>query len=169
MRSMFISVLILSASAILAADPAKLDREAMEKKLAGDWYVRDAKSPKGKRQKDSIYNVWSLFQPPPTRPNWPKNTGVFTDHENESTQTYGTLILNTETDPMWLDFRFRDMDTEYLRVGIIRLDKDGDPHWVLDPEWTSLAVWEKAKGKVPRRPKAFEDEKKQLIGSRLER
>jgi hypothetical protein len=169
MRSVFIPVLMLAISVAFVSDPPKFDREAMEKKLAGDWYVRDAKAAKGKRPKDSTYNYWSLFQPPRTRPNWPKNTGVFTDNENESVQTYGTLILNADADPMWLDFRFRDMDTEYVWVGILRLDKDGDPHWVLNRKWTSLAAWEKAKGKVNGRPKAFEDEKKRPVGYRLER
>lgn len=169
MRSVFILVLMLVGSTSLATDPIKLDRESIKKKLMGDWYVLDANAPKEKIHKDSVYNVWSLFQPPPTRPNWPKDTGVFTDNVNESVQTYGKLILNVDVDPMWLDFRFRDMDTEYVQVGIIRLDKDGDPHWVLNQEWISLTVWEKAKGKVSGRPKSFENERKQSVGFRLER
>lgn len=131
--------------------------------------MREVNASKGNRPKDSVYKVWSLLQPPATRPNWPKDTGVFTDNENESVQTYGRLILDVDIDPMWLDFRFLDMDEEYVQVGIVRFDKDGDPHWVLNQEWISLAVWEKTKGKVSDRPKAFEKEKKQAVGFRLER
>jgi hypothetical protein len=169
MKSLLVLVLMVVGSSAFAADPPKVDREAVERKLTGFWYVRDINIPKQKRQKDSVYNTWSLYQSPPTRPNLPKDTGVFTDNENESVQTYGKLVLNVDVEPMWLDFRFRDMDTEYVQVGIVQLDQDGDPHWVLNQDWVPLARWEKSRGKVSERPKAFENEKKRPVGFRLER
>jgi hypothetical protein len=169
MKRLFVLILMMVGSSAFAMEPPKVDRESLEKKLTGFWYVRDINLPKQKRQKDSVYNTWSLYQSPPTRPNLPKDTGVFTDNENESVQTYGKLVLNVDVEPMWLDFRFRDMDTEYVQVGIVQLDKDGDPHWVLNREWVSLTVWEKSRGKVSERPKSFENEKKQSVGFRLER
>jgi hypothetical protein len=39
---------------------------------------------------------------------------------------------------------------------------------VLNREWVRLARWEAAKGKVAERPKKFEDDRKQPVGSRLE-
>jgi hypothetical protein len=38
----------------------------------------------------------------------PPNQAWWTDHDNESTQTDGVLVLNTEVNPLWLDFRFKD-------------------------------------------------------------
>ena len=83
-------------SSAFAMEPPKVDRESLEKKLTGFWYVRDINLPKQKRQKDSVYNTGSLYLSPPTRPNLPKDTGVFTDNENESVQTYGMLVLNVD-------------------------------------------------------------------------
>jgi hypothetical protein len=159
-------ILVLAAAAALAAEPsAKVDAKAVQAKLKGEWREFDVRVPRDQQLRESFGIQWSMFQP--ADPTAPPNQTSLTDHDNESTQTHGVLVLNTDAEPMWLDFRFPDGAGDFVQVGIFRFEKD-QPRWVLNKEWVRLDVYERAKGKLPERPKKFEDDQQQPVGYRLE-
>ncbi|MBP3953766.1 hypothetical protein J8F10_00425 [Gemmata sp. G18] len=158
--------LLLVTTATVTADPPKgVDAKTVRAKLKGDWREFDVRVPREKQLRASFGIQWTMYKPADRTV--PQNQAWFTDHDNESTQTDGVLVLNADANPMWLDFRFKDGAGEYVWVGIIRFEDDR-PRWVLNKEWVKLAKWETAKGKVPERPTRFEDDKKQPVGYRLE-
>ncbi|VTR97656.1 unnamed protein product [Gemmata massiliana] len=159
-------LLALVATAAVAANPPKdVDALTVRAKLRGDWRELDVRVPRDQQLRASFGIQWTMYKPADRTS--PPNQARFTDHDNESTQTDGVLVLNTDANPMWLDFRFKDGTGEYVWVGIFRFEGD-QPRWVLNKEWVKLDTWEAAKGKVPKRPTRFEDDKKQPVGYRLE-
>jgi len=146
--------------------PQKLDARAVQVRLKGDWRQMDVRVPRDKQLFESFGFQWTMFIPADP-PRWPPNQAWTTDHDNESTQTTGVMLLNTDVSPMWLDFRFLDGAGEFVQVGILRFE-EGQPRWVLNQEWIRLDAYERAKGKVSQRPTAFEDEKGQPVGYRME-
>ena len=140
-------------------------RRTVQARLRGEWREFDVRVPREEQLRKSFGIQWTMFKP--ADPASPPNQAVITDHDNESTQTNGVLVLNTDADPMWLDFRFLDGAGEFVQVGILRFEGD-QPRWVLNKEWVNLAKWQRAKGNVQERPTAFEDEKRQPVGYRLE-
>lgn len=165
MRAVLPLVLALAATTAPADPPRKSDPKAVRSKLRGEWREFDARVPRDKQLRESFGIQWTLLRPADHTS--PPDQAWFTDHDNESTQTDGVLVLNADVDPMWLDFRFKDGAGEFVWVGILRFDGD-HPRWVLNKEWVRAARWEAAKGRVPERPTAFEDEAKQPVGYRLE-
>lgn len=165
MRIGLASLFVLAAAALAADPPGKLDANAVRAKLKGEWREFDVRVPRDKQLRESFGIQWTMFKPADRTS--PPDQAWFTDHDNESTQTEGVLILNADADPMWLDFRFKDVAGEFVWVGILRFE-DNRPRWVLNKGWVRAADWEKAKGKVPNRPTKFEDDKKQPVGYRLE-
>ena len=166
MRVGFTSLLVLITAAALAADPPrKVDAKAVREKLKGEWREFDVRVPRDKQLRESFGIQWTMFKPADKTSS--PDQAWFTDHDNESTQTEGVLILNADADPMWLDFRFKDVAGEFVWVGILRFEGDR-PRWALKKGWVRAADWEKAKGKVPNRPTKFEDDQKRPVGYRLE-
>ena len=157
---------VLVATTTMATDPpGKLDAKTVRARLQGEWREMDVRVPREQQFRESFGIQWTMFKPADRTS--PPNQAWFTDHDNESTQTVGVLILNTDVSPMWLDFRFLDGAGEFVWVGIIRFE-DGQPRWALNKEWVTLAKWEAAKGKVAERPTKFEDDGMRPIGYRLE-
>jgi len=139
--------------------------QTVQAKLTGEWREYDVRATKEEQHRQSFGIQWSMFMPADAG-SQPNQTSL-TDHDNESTQTHGVLILNTAADPMWLDFRFPDGAGDFVQVGILRFEGE-HPRWVLNKEWVRLDTYQAAQGKVKERPTAFVDDKKQPIGYRLE-
>lgn len=159
-------LLVLAAAVAAAADPpGKVDANTVRAKLKGDWREFDVRVPRDKQLRESFGIQWTMYKPADRTS--PPDQAWFTDHDNESTQTDGVLVLNADADPVWLDFRFKDGAGEFVWVGILRFEGDR-PRWVLNKEWVNLAKWEAAKGKVPERPMRFEDDRRRPVGYRLE-
>jgi uncharacterized protein (TIGR03067 family) len=166
LRIAFSWLSVFAATAAVAADPPeKMNAKAVQARLKGEWREFDVSVPRDKQLRESFGIQWTMFKPADRTS--PPNQAWFTDHDNESTQTDGVLVLNTDANPMWLDFRFKDGAGEFVWVGIIRFEDD-QPRWVLNKEYVPVARWESAKGKVRERPTKFEDDKKQPVGYRLE-
>ncbi len=159
-------LLILAVTVAVLADPSKkTDATTVQAKLKGEWREFEVRVPRDKQLRESSGIQWTTFKPADRTS--PPNQAWWTDHDNESTRTDGVLVLNTDANPMWLDFRFKDGAGEFVWVGILRFEDD-QPRWVLNKEYVRVAKWEAAKGKVPERPTKFEDDKKQPVGYRLE-
>jgi hypothetical protein len=159
-------LLALAATAAVAADPpGTVDAKSVQAKLKGEWREFDVRVPRDQQLRESFGIQWTMFKPADRTA--PANQAWWTDHDNESTQTDGVLVLNADVNPMWLDFRFQDGAGEFVWVGIIRFE-EGRPRWVLNKESVPVARWEVAKGKVRERPTKFEDDQKQPVGYRLE-
>lgn len=154
-----------TTSAIAEDLPIPLDAKTVRGKLKGEWREFDVRIPRAKQLRESFGIQWTMFKPADKTS--PANQALITDHDNESTQTDGVLLLDTDKNPIWLDFRFKDGAGEFVQVGILRLDND-KPRWVLNKEWIRVDKWEKAKGKVSERPTKFEDDNKRPVGLRLE-
>jgi hypothetical protein len=142
-----------------------LDAKAVQAKLRGDWREMDVRVPREEQFRKSFGLQWTMFKPADVTS--PPNQAWITDQDDESKQTVGVMLLNTEASPMWLDFRFLDGAGEFVQVGILRFE-NGQAHWVLNKEWIGLAQYEMAKGKVRERPARFEDEQHRPLGYRLE-
>ena len=92
-------LLILPAAAVVAADPpAKRDAKAVQAKLNGEWREFDVRVPRDKQLRESFGIQWTMFKPADRTS--PANQAWLTDHDNESSQTEGVLILNADADPM---------------------------------------------------------------------
>lgn len=157
---------LLAAFAVRAEPPAKkVDAKAVRAKLAGDWREFDVRIPREKQLRELFGIEWGFFKP--LGKDDPPNRAFLTDHDNESQQVVGEVVLNADADPMWLDFEFTDAGKEYVWVGIARFEGD-DLRWVRGPGWVSGRAWAEAKGKVAARPSAFEDARKQPLDFRLE-
>jgi hypothetical protein len=166
MRFAFSVLMVFAMTAAMAAEPlAKLDVKTVQARLKGEWREFDVRIPREEQLRKSFGMQWTMFKP--ADPTSPPNQAVITDHDNESTQSDGVLLLNTDANPMWLDYRFKDGDREFVQVGILRFEHT-QPRWVLNKEWVRVAEWEAAKGKVPERPTKFEDDEMQPVGYRLE-
>jgi hypothetical protein len=165
MRIMLSLLSLFAATAAAADTPRKVDAKAVQTKLKGEWREFDVRVPRDQQLRASFGIQWTMFKPADRTS--PANQAWFTDHNNESTQTEGVLMLNADADPMWLDFRFKDGAGEFVWAGILRFEDD-QPRWVLNKAWVKLAKWEAAKGKLSERPTKFEDNKKHPIGYRLE-
>jgi hypothetical protein len=160
------AVLSLFATLAMAVEPlAPRDVKAVQAKLRGDWREFDVRVPPEKQLRESFGLQWTMFQP--ADPTSPPNQAWITDHDDESKQTDGVLLLDVNQNRIWLDYRFKDGAGDFVQVGILRFDGD-TPRWALNKEWIPVAVWEKAKGDLRQRPTAFEDEKGEPIGYRLE-
>jgi hypothetical protein len=142
---MRIGLCLLSFFAVTAAVaddlPIPLDAKTVQAKLKGEWREFDVRVPRAKQLRESFGMQWTMFKPADKTS--PPNEAWTTDHDNESTQTGGVLLLNTDVHPMWLDFRFKDGAGEFVQVGILRFEKD-QPRWVLNKEWIRVATWERA-------------------------
>ena len=145
--------------------PLAMDAKAVQARLKGDWREFDVRVPREKQLYESFGFQWTMYQP--ADPTSPPNQAWWTDHDNESVQQDGVLLLNVAANPIWLDFCFKDDSGEYLQVGILRFEGE-HPRWVLNKEWVRRDTWERAKGKVPERPTAFEGAQKRPSGYRLE-
>jgi len=165
MRSSLAFLLVLlPAGVLLSADPPT-KADAVRAKLAGFWGEYDARFPTEKQITSNGGIEWRLFEP--LQAGDPPNRAYMVDHENESVGVIGELILNADADPMWLDFRYKEVAGEYVWVGIIRFEGD-HLRWVRTGN-VRAALWTEAKGKLAVRPTAFEDEQKRPVGYRLER
>jgi hypothetical protein len=159
-------LVVLAATAAVAADPTrKTDAKAVQARFKGEWREFDVRVPRDQQLRKSFGIQWTMFKPADRSS--PANQAWITDHDNESTQTDGVLVLNADAEPMWLDFQFKDGAGEFVWVWIVRFEND-QPRWVLNKEWVKLSKWKAAKGKVPERPTRFEDDNKQPVGYRLE-
>ena len=165
LRTLLLLLAILPPLLAVAWVKWRPQRTTVQARLKGEWREYDVRVPKEEQHRQSFGIQWTMFKP--ADPTAPPNQASMTDHDNESTQTHGVLLLNTAADPMWLDFRFPDGAGDFVQVGILRFEGQ-HARWVLNKEWVRVAEWESAKGKVKERPTAFEDDKQQPIGYRLE-
>jgi hypothetical protein len=163
-----LTLLVVLSAALLAwgDSPKKPTAVEMRAKLKGEWREFDARSPREKHLAPAAGMEWWLFKPRPS--GGPQTVGYLTDWENEAGRTVGELILNVDAEPMWLDFKFTDAGREVVWLGIIRFEGD-DLRWVRRLKPVDAKTWAEANGKLPERPTAFQDEKKQPLGYRLER
>ncbi len=165
MRVVLSLLLILTATAVAADPPGKGDAKTVQARLKGEWREFDVRVSRDRQLRERFGIQWTLFKPADRTS--PANQAWWTDHDNESTQTDGVLVLNADVSPMWLDFRFKDGAGEFVWVGILRFEGD-HPRWVLNKEYVPVARWESARGNVPERPRKFQDDTKQPVGYRLE-
>src|SRR5262245_50681298 len=116
MRIVLVLVSALLAVEDLASDPTKLDAKRVRARLRGDWREFDVRVPRDRQLRESFGIQWTMYKP--ADPSSPANQAWLTDHDNESTQTDGVLVLNTGVEPMWMDFRFKDGAGDFVWVGI---------------------------------------------------
>ncbi len=148
------------AASLLVVQPATAKLH-----LQGYWQEYDARRPTEKQITSNGGIEWRLFKSE-TLEDSPSRAYQI-DHENESVGWLGDLYLNTDADPMWLDFKFKDAGREVVWLGVIRFEGD-HLRWVRSGQ-VPAAKWVEAKGNLKDRPCAFEDEKKQPQGYRLEK
>jgi hypothetical protein len=149
-----------------AEPPQKESRADWEKLLRSQvWFQLsyDAKLTL-EQQRTRIYGEdWTFYSPGKSDP---PNRTYLTDHDNESQQLVGTIHVNPDANPVWLDFKFLDAGRERVMVGIVKRD-GARLHWVRNL-WVDAQRWADAKGDVPGRATTFTDKDGKPIGYLLE-
>lgn len=166
MRAGFVLVAVCVALVPTNAEPPKKpDAAKIRDRLKGPWLEYNPNMPTEKQLTVNGGIEWNLYTP--YAENLPANASYMIDHENESVGVYGEVLLNADVEPMWLDFKFKDAGREVIDLGIIRFEGD-NLMWVRAAR-VDATKWVTNKGVFKDRATTFQNDKKELLGYRLER